>query len=159
MDVKSFDRILAKIIKAEPGIKKVILADRTGLTIAHVSKFSYYPVDVDGIGAIASAVFCASEEQGKSLDIGNLQIVTSEFDDGKIFASNTGQGAGSSGVLCIITDKDVNIGMIRLVMKSASSELDKVLAEFLGEKPPIEAEAGKDEEADLKNALGELDKI
>ena len=154
MDVKSFDRILAKIIKAEPGIKKVILADRTGLTIAHVSKFSYYPVDVDGIGAIASAVFCASEEQGKSLDIGNLNIVTSEFDDGKIFAANT----GTSGVLCIITDKDVNIGMIRLVMKSASSELDKVLAEFLGEKPPID-EVSAGEEADLKDALGELDRI
>ncbi|HUX99781.1 MAG TPA: roadblock/LC7 domain-containing protein [Candidatus Deferrimicrobium sp.] len=154
MDVKSFDRILAKIIKAEPGIKKVILADRTGLTIAHVSKFSYYPVDVDGIGAIASAVFCASEEQGKSLDIGNLTVVTSEFDDGKIFAASCGQG-----VLCIITDKDVNIGMIRLVMKSASSELDKVLAEFLGEKPPIEESAGADEEADLKDALGELDRI
>jgi predicted regulator of Ras-like GTPase activity (Roadblock/LC7/MglB family) len=154
MDVKSFDRILAKIIKAEPGIKKVILADRTGLTIAHVSKFSYYPVDVDGIGAIASAVFCASEEQGKSLDIGSLTIVTSEFDDGKIFAAN----CGTSGVLCIITDKDVNIGMIRLVMKSASTELDKVLAEFLGEKPPIE-DVGTDEEADLKDALGELDRI
>ena len=154
MDVKSFDRILAKIIKAEPGIKKVILADRTGLTIAHVSKFSYYPVDVDGIGAIASAVFCASEEQGKSLDIGNLNIVTSEFDDGKIFAANT----GTQGVLCIITDKDVNIGMIRLVMKSASSELDKVLAEFLGEKPPIE-EVASGEEEDLKDALGELDRI
>jgi predicted regulator of Ras-like GTPase activity (Roadblock/LC7/MglB family) len=154
MDVKSFDRILAKIIKAEPGIKKVILADRTGLTIAHVSKFSYYPVDVDGIGAIASAVFCASEDHGKSLDIGSLTIVTSEFDDGKIFAAN----CGTSGVLCIITDKDVNIGMIRLVMKSASTELDKVLAEFLGEKPPIE-DVGTDEEADLKDALGELDRI
>ena len=155
MDVKSFDRILAKIIKAEPGIKKVILADRTGLTIAHVSKFSYYPVDVDGIGAIASAVFCASEEQGKSLDIGALNIVTSEFDDGKIFASSCGQG-----VLCIITDKDVNIGMIRLVMKSASSELEGVLAEFLGEAPMLADEAeviGEDDE--LKSALGELDKI
>ncbi|MHA1403992.1 MAG: roadblock/LC7 domain-containing protein, partial [Candidatus Helarchaeota archaeon] len=139
----------------EPGIKKVILADRTGLTIAHVSKFSYYPVDVDGIGAIASAVFCASEEQGKSLDIGALNIVTSEFDDGKIFASSCGQG-----VLCIITDKDVNIGMIRLVMKSASSELEGVLAEFLGEAPMLTDEddvLGEDDE--LKSALGELDKI
>ena len=156
MDVKAFDKILARIIKSEPGIKKVILADRTGLTIAHVSKFSYYPVDVDGIGAIASAVFCASEEQGKSLDIGNLNIVTSEFYDGKIFAASCGQG-----VLCIITDKDVNIGMIRLVMKNASSELEKVLSEFLGEAPPMMEELGsdKDEDEDLKTALSDLDKI
>lgn len=154
MDVKAFDKILSRIIKSEPGIKKVILADRTGLTIAHVSKFSYYPVDVDGIGAIASAVFCASEEQGKSLDIGALNIVTSEFDDGKIFASSCGQG-----VLCIITDKDVNIGMIRLVMKSASSELEGVLAEFLGEAPMLADDVGLGEDDELKSALGELDKI
>ena len=61
IDTKSFDNILSKIIKSESGIKKVILVDRTGLTIASVSKFSYFPADVDGIGAIASAVFCASE--------------------------------------------------------------------------------------------------
>ena len=74
LSTKSFNNILSKIIKSESGIKKVILVDRTGLTIAHVSKFSYYPVDVDGIGAIASAVFCASEEQGKNLELGNLRI-------------------------------------------------------------------------------------
>ncbi len=154
MDVKAFDKILARIIKSEPGIKKVILADRTGLTIAHVSKFSYYPVDVDGIGAIASAVFCASEEQGKSLDIGALNIVTSEFEDGKIFASSVG-----SGVLTLISDKDVNIGMIRLVMKSASSELEGVLNEFLGETPVSFAEETDADDSELADALGELDKI
>jgi len=151
--MKSFDKILSRIIKSEPGIKKVILADRTGLTIAHVSKFSYYPVDVDGIGAIASAVFCASEEQGRSLDIGNLNIVTSEFDDGKIFASSCGPG-----VLCLISEADVNIGMIRLVMKSASQELEKVLNEFLGEQPPLEAGVLEEEEEDLRSAVEDLDK-
>ena len=57
INVKAFDNVLSKIIKAEAGIRKVILVDRTGLTIAHVSKFSYFPIDVDGVGAIASAVF------------------------------------------------------------------------------------------------------
>ena len=84
IDPRRFDTVLSKIIKSEPGIKKVILVDRTGLTIAHVSKFSYVSVDVDGIGAIASAVFMASAEQGLNLTIGGLDIVTSEFDTGKI---------------------------------------------------------------------------
>ncbi len=83
MDTKNFDEILSRIIKSESGIKKVILVDRTGLTIAHVSKFSYYPVDIDGIGAIASAIFCAAETQGQSLELGELSIVTSEFEKGK----------------------------------------------------------------------------
>ncbi|MFW9982055.1 MAG: roadblock/LC7 domain-containing protein, partial [Candidatus Thorarchaeota archaeon] len=81
-DPKAFDKILTEIIRQDKGIKKVILVDKTGLTIANVSKLSYYPVDVDSIGAIASAVFCASEEQGKNLQIGELEIVTSEFSEG-----------------------------------------------------------------------------
>lgn len=154
MDVKAFDKILSDVIKAESGIKKVILVDRTGLTIAHVSKFSYYPVDIDGIGAIASAVDTASEEQGKNLDIGELNIVTSEFDNGKIFAASCGKG-----VLCVITDADVNIGMIRLVMKKASNQLKGVLDEFLAEKPVMPVSSGQASDEDLKAALSELEKV
>jgi predicted regulator of Ras-like GTPase activity (Roadblock/LC7/MglB family) len=151
--VRQFDEILSDVIKSEPGIKKTILVDRTGLTIAHVSKFSYYPVDVDGIGAIASAVFCASEEQGKSLDVGDLTIVTSEFGDGKIFAAGAGKG-----VLCVITDKEVNIGMIRLTMMKAAAELAKVLDEFMAEKPAVAAGKTDAEREELRAALGELEK-
>ncbi|MFX1251549.1 MAG: roadblock/LC7 domain-containing protein [Promethearchaeota archaeon] len=158
LGIKKFDGVLSKIIKSETGIKKVILVDRTGLTIAHVSKFSYYPVDVDGIGAIASAVFCASEEQGKNLDIGDLQIVTSEFGNGKIFASSCGRG-----VLCVITDPDASIGMVRLVMKKASDDLSKMLDEFLSERPdvsvPAEDKATSIEKDELEAALRELEKF
>ena len=129
IDTKSFDNILSKIIKSESGIKKVILVDRTGLTIASVSKFSYFPADVDGIGAIASAVFCASEEQGKNLELGNLEIVTSEFMGGTIFASS----CGPKGVLTLISDPDINIGLIRLILKRSGDELKDILDEFLSE--------------------------
>jgi predicted regulator of Ras-like GTPase activity (Roadblock/LC7/MglB family) len=152
-DVKAFDRVLGNVMKSEPGIKKVILVDKTGLTIAHVTKFTYQPVDVDGIGAIASAVFCASEEQGKSLEIGELRIVTSEFDNGKIFAASCGKG-----VLCVITDGEINIGMIRLVLKKSSDELQKVLDEFLESRTQVPA-ARKSEEEELKAALSELEKV
>jgi predicted regulator of Ras-like GTPase activity (Roadblock/LC7/MglB family) len=131
IDTKSFDNILSKIIKSESGIKKVILVDRTGLTIASVSKFSYFPADVDGIGAIASAVFCASEEQGKNLELGDLDIVTSEFSGGKIFAA----ACGFKGVLCLISDPDINIGLIRLILKRSGDELKEILDEFLSEIP------------------------
>ena len=131
IDTKSFDNILSKIIKSESGIKKVILVDRTGLTIARVSKFSYFPADVDGIGAIASAVFCASEEQGKNLELGDLEIVTSEFTGGKIFASS----CGPKGVLTLISDPDINIGLIRLILKRSGDELKEILDEFLSDIP------------------------
>ena len=130
IDTKSFDNILSKIIKSESGIKKVILVERTGLTIASVSKFSYFPTDVDGIGTVTSAVFCASEEQGKNLDLGDLEIVTSEFSGGKIFAS----GCGPKGVLTLISDPDINIGLIRLLLKLSGDLEGKVICQYCGRK-------------------------
>ncbi|MEM2142847.1 MAG: roadblock/LC7 domain-containing protein [Candidatus Thorarchaeota archaeon] len=153
-DPKAFDRILTDVIRQDKGIRRVILVDKTGLTIANVSKLSYYPVDTDSIGAIASAVFCASEEQGKNLQIGELEIVTSEFSGGKIFASACGKG-----VLCVISDSEVNIGLIRLVMKKQGVQLAEELDKFLAVEP---MRPGKDREMDeeeLKSALAELERV
>ena len=152
-DPKAFDKILTEIIRQDKGIKKVILVDKTGLTIANVSKLSYYPVDVDSIGAIASAVFCASEEQGKNLQIGELEIVTSEFSEGKIFASACGKG-----VLCVVSEAEVNIGLIRLVMKKQGVQLADELDKFLAVEPLTPKESELDEE-DLKSALAELERV
>ncbi|MHA1633429.1 MAG: roadblock/LC7 domain-containing protein [Candidatus Thorarchaeota archaeon] len=152
-DPKIFDKILTEIIRQDKGIKKVILVDKTGLTIANVSKLSYYPVDVDSIGAIASAVFCASEEQGKNLQIGELEIVTSEFSEGKIFASACGKG-----VLCVVSEAEVNIGLIRLVMKKQGVQLAGELDNFLAVEPLSPKDAELDEE-DLKSALAELERV
>jgi predicted regulator of Ras-like GTPase activity (Roadblock/LC7/MglB family) len=152
-DPKAFDKILTEIIRQDKGIKKIILTDKTGLTIANVSKLSYYPVDVDSIGAIASAVFCASEEQGKNLQIGELEIVTSEFSEGKIFASACGKG-----VLCVVSEAEVNIGLIRLLMKKQGQALANELDKFL----TVEPGPGKDkelDEEDLRSALAELEKV
>ncbi|MHA1904659.1 MAG: roadblock/LC7 domain-containing protein [Candidatus Thorarchaeota archaeon] len=152
-DPKAFDKILTEIIRQDKGIKKVILVDKTGLTIANVSKLSYYPVDVDSIGAIASAVFCASEEQGKNLQIGELEIVTSEFSEGKIFASACGKG-----VLCVVSEAEVNIGLIRLVMKKQGVQLADELDKFLAVEPMTGVKDELDEE-DLKSALAELERV
>jgi predicted regulator of Ras-like GTPase activity (Roadblock/LC7/MglB family) len=153
-DPKAFDKILTDIIRQDKGIKKVILVDKTGLTIANVSKLSYYPVDVDSIGAIASAVFAASEEQGKNLQIGELEIVTSEFSEGKIFASACGKG-----VLCVVSEPEVNIGLVRLVMKKQGVQLAEELDKFLAVEPLAPGKDRELDEEDLKSALAELERV
>ena len=153
-DPKAFDKILTDIIRQDKGIKKVILVDKTGLTIANVSKLSYYPVDVDSIGAIASAVFAASEEQGKNLQIGELEIVTSEFSEGKIFASACGKG-----VLCVVSEPEVNIGLVRLVMKKQGVQLAEELDKFLAVEPLTPGKDRELDEEDLKSALAELERV
>ncbi|MFX1260078.1 MAG: roadblock/LC7 domain-containing protein, partial [Promethearchaeota archaeon] len=77
------------------------------------------------------AVFCASEEQGKNLELGELEIVTSEFSGGKIFASS----CGPKGVLTLISDPDINIGLIRLILKRSGDDLKDILDEFLSDIP------------------------
>jgi predicted regulator of Ras-like GTPase activity (Roadblock/LC7/MglB family) len=125
-DTKEFDKTLTKVMKAEERIKRVMLVDKSGLTISQVSGFAHASIDVDSIGVIAGAVFYASEEQGKSLHIGDLGIVTSEFVEGKIFASACGQA-----VLCVITSATVNIGIVRLVMKKACKELGEGIDQYV----------------------------
>ena len=83
-DVTRLNIPLAKIIKTDIGIKKVILVDRTGLSIVHVSRLTTSPIG--SIAAIASAVFLASEHQGESLGFGKPSIVTTEFNNGRILA-------------------------------------------------------------------------
>jgi len=132
-DVKRSKRrdFLSKIIKSESGIKKVILVERTGLTIASVSKFSYVPIDVDKTGAIASEVFCACEEQGKKLELGDLELVMSEFTGGKIFASS----CGPKRVLILISGPDINISLINLKLKRLGDELKEFFDELLSDIP------------------------
>jgi len=119
---ETYESFLSKIIKSESGIKKVILVDRTGLNISNVAKFIQSPADVENIGATACAIFSALEYQGKSLELGDLEIVTSEFSGGKIFTS----ACGNKMMLTIISDPDINIGLIRLILKRAREELKKI---------------------------------
>ncbi len=70
--------------------------------------------------------------------MGSLEIVTSEFSGGKIFASSCGRG-----VLTLISDPSVNIGLIRLILKRSGDELKEILDEFLAEMPS-EMDSGLD---------------
>jgi len=114
------------------------LVDRTGLTIASVSKFSYFPADIDGTGSIASAIFCASEKQGENLELGDLELVTSEFLRGKIFTTS----CGPKGILSLISDPDINIGLIRIILKRSGEGLKELLDDFLSYIPDDDKNGG-----------------
>ena len=77
----------------------------------------------------------------------------SEFSEGKIFASACGKG-----VLCVVSEAEVNIGLIRLVMKKQGVQLADELDKFLAVEPLSPKESELDEE-DLKSALAELERV
>jgi len=129
------------MISGESGIKHILLADRTGVTLLSHSRNPWESI-MDGMGAIISAVFVASEQQGMSLSSGKLDMVTSEFGKHKVFSMSVGDT-----ILSIITARNVQMGLIRLLLNKYGKAIEDLLKQRL-------LNEGKDSE--LESALSEL---
>jgi predicted regulator of Ras-like GTPase activity (Roadblock/LC7/MglB family) len=162
--------ILHEIITSDANINHVILADKTGLTLAYSSRFAFDEFETEALGAIASAVYLASEQQGTNVGLAELDIIISEFSDGLILVASCG-----STVLCLITDTGVALGMVRRTMKIAAEKIRNILdveakplptpeVEPVAPKPvePVVVEEKKVQDefiSDLELALRELEQF
>ena len=128
-DDKLLKKALTAIINSTAGLKYAIIIDETGITIASQSKFTFTDVDtisVDKIGAIAGAVFTASEEQGEILGYGGISLQISEFDKGMLFLTKVGSGA-----LVLATDLNVQVGFLKAILKKYSPKISAILSRYL----------------------------
>jgi len=122
-------KILISIINSAPGLKYALLTDDTGITILSQAKFkfsSHNGISVEKIGAIGGAVFVAGEEQGHILGYGSINLQITEYLEGMIFSMKVGKG-----VLCIVADKNVQIGFIRATMKKWAPHISLILHRYL----------------------------
>jgi len=122
-------KILNNIINSTPGLKYAIIVDETGITILSQSKFTFSDdnaISIEKIGAIGGAVFIAGEEQGHILGYGNISLQITEYFEGMIFSMKVGKG-----VLCIATDKKVQIGFIIATMKKHAPRIAAILNQYL----------------------------
>jgi predicted regulator of Ras-like GTPase activity (Roadblock/LC7/MglB family) len=128
-DEQTLKKILNSIINSTPGLKYAIIVDDTGITILSQSKFTFSDdngISVEKIGAIGGAVFVAGEEQGHILGYGNISLQITEYFEGMIFSMKVGRG-----VLCISTDKKVQIGFIIATMKKWAPKIKAILDRYL----------------------------
>ncbi|TFG24652.1 MAG: hypothetical protein EU532_12365 [Promethearchaeota archaeon] len=128
-DESALRKILKTIINSTPGLKHAILIDDTGITIMNESKFRFsneQEISVEKIGAIGGAVFTAGEEQGHILGYGTTELQITEYDKGLIFSGKTGKG-----ILCIVTDKNVQIGYMRTIIKRFAPKITQILNRYL----------------------------
>ena len=142
-DERILKQLLKEIINSTPGLKYAIIIDDTGITIMSESKFILKNEDelsVEKIGAIGGAVFTAGEEQGYILGYGNIHLQITEYFKGMIFSLKVGKG-----VLCIATDKNIQIGLVRALMKKYSQRISSVLDSYL-----------QDEKGEMNKELKEL---
>ncbi len=91
--------------------------------IANSSKYAFKQLDLDAIGAIMGAVFQAGEEEGNALEFNGLEIQINEFKQGFRFAV----ACEDAGVLGVISDKDIQIGLVRASMKKFAPLLGKAM--------------------------------
>jgi len=136
-------KILTTIINSTSGLKYVIIIDDTGITILSQSKFKFSNengISVEKIGAIGGAVFIAGEEQGQILGYGKIDLQITEYFGGMIFSIKVGKG-----VLCVVADKNAQIGFIRATMKKWAPQITTILNRYL-----------QDDQADLSKEVKEL---
>ncbi|MHA1339358.1 MAG: roadblock/LC7 domain-containing protein [Promethearchaeota archaeon] len=126
-DEIQIDKILIQILKSSPGIRYVILMDRAGLTISYQIKFKTNKSDyIERLGAIGGAVFQAVEQQGDMINYGSTISQITEYDKGYIFSMATGDG-----ILCVITEKNINMGLIRSIMRKYRKTISEILKRYL----------------------------
>jgi len=167
--MEKIQKICFNILVQTPGVNRVILADKTGLTLIHTSRFEFALRDVESMGAISSAVYLASEQQGFNVGLSEMSTLVAEFKTGKILVADCG-----NAVLCLITDNDVPLGMARMTINQSAKQIEKLLDEIIEQdfdtmeeqfstpSPAPEAEPQEDAEedeflADLQSALRELE--
>ncbi len=167
--MQEIQNICFNILVKTPGVSRVILADKTGLTLVHISRFDFELRDVESMGAISSAVYLASEQQGFNAGLDEMTTLVAEFKTGKILVADCG-----NAVLCLITDNDVALGMARMTINQSAREIEALLDVLIEEDwdefddlakeetfVPESVDSKEDEEdgflTDLQNALRELE--
>jgi len=112
------DRILADLNKVE-GIKGSMVVGKDGLVIAAQMPSG---IDVELIGAMASAAYGSAERTAAEINQGALQQMMIEGEYGKTLMTDAGEG-----ILVVLTDANVNLGLIRLAMKRSTEKVKNAL--------------------------------
>lgn len=117
--VELLDNILKEINNVE-GIKASAIASRDGLLI--YSAMSRKPANT--LAGMSAAMMMAAE--CASLEVGNNSVdrIIAESKNGKIIASD----AGTKALLLIMTQPDINLGLILNEMTKSSEQIKKVLS-------------------------------
>jgi uncharacterized protein len=97
------------------GVKGSMLVGNDGIIIAADLDTR---LEDETVGAMAASIMANVNKALDRLKQHNLERVTIEADAGKIFLSEAGVG-----ILAVITEPQVNVGLVRLEIKNAVSQI------------------------------------
>ncbi|MDY6777430.1 MAG: roadblock/LC7 domain-containing protein [Candidatus Nanohaloarchaea archaeon] len=102
------------------GVEGAAVVRRDGLLIV-----SSFPEDteVDQIAAMTASVVGSGETASETLSIGDVDQVTIEAEEGKLVST----GAGDEGILAVLTDPEINMGLLLVEMRKAAGNVERTL--------------------------------
>ncbi|MBU0985259.1 MAG: roadblock/LC7 domain-containing protein [candidate division Zixibacteria bacterium] len=107
-------QVLSELNKT-PGITGSMVVGNDGIVIAADLETGY---EGETIGALAASITSNIQKSLDRLDTSPWAQVTIEADDAKLFFSDA-----RIGILVVTTEKQVNVGLVRLEIKNALSRL------------------------------------
>lgn len=107
-------------LKDIQGVTGAAVVRRDGLLI--VSNLPQ-DIDADQLAAMTASTVGSGETASQTLSIGEVQKVTVESEDGKLIST----GAGDEGILTILAEPDVNMGLVLVEMKKSVKKIKRVL--------------------------------
>lgn len=112
------ERVLKDLGRID-GVNGSLVVGKDGLIIE-----KEVPSDIDSelVGAMSSAVFGTAERSSEEMKHEKLQQVMIEGNRGKTLMIDSGEA-----ILAVITDININLGLIRLEMKRSSERIRDIL--------------------------------
>lgn len=98
-----------------PGITGSMVVGNDGIVIAADLEAGMEP---ETVGALAASISTSVQKSLDRLQTSPLSQVTIEAENAKLFFSDAGLG-----ILVVTTEKDINVGLIRLEIRNAVSKL------------------------------------
>jgi len=116
---QALKRILADISRVE-GVKGVIVVSKDGLVLDAVVPSK--DVSTEEISAAVSQIVSVAGKLGKDFGIGNTDIITLEYDNGRIMVGDIGDN-----FILVVADKSALVGMIRNEIKRQRDKIKAIV--------------------------------
>lgn len=117
---KDLQTLLRQMENTTPGIEASAIVTAQGLPIVAAMPQT---VNEAIVAAMTAALLGVAERALTEIPRGQLQQITVEADNGYIIL----KGAGPNAILTTLVKKSANLGMIFLVMKRFSSQIEAIL--------------------------------
>ncbi len=112
-----FDEVGAEVT----GIRSMVLASLDGLPIVSNVESTEHK---NRISAMVSALVALARRMGPDLKTGELEGVSVDFSDGKIFCYNIEDRV----IMAVATQKNINLGLLNLIIPGAIEKIKGILS-------------------------------